>query len=175
MTIRRTSRSRWRSVLLSKNRYRQRLRIRVIGAGAGHLPAPHFDFCLGATESQVAARRRWLQCVKNLGIKAVLTAARSPWQNPYVERLIGSIRRECLDHVIVLNEQYLRRVLRSYFAYYHRSRCHTQNPTGQGSGDELKQHAVHRDIDTFPDSITARSINFSRCPPAWRIWAMLSF
>ena len=46
------------------------------------------------------------------------------WQNPYVERLIGSIRRECLDHVIVLNEQHLRRVLRSYFQYYHRSRCH---------------------------------------------------
>jgi transposase InsO family protein len=62
--------------------------------------------------------------VKNLGTKEVLTAARSPWQNPYVERLIGSIRRECLDHVIVLNEQHLRRVLRSYFQYYHRSRCH---------------------------------------------------
>jgi putative transposase len=62
--------------------------------------------------------------VKNLGIKEVLTAARSPWQNPYVERLIGSIRRECLDRVIVLNEQHLRRILRSYFQYYHRSRCH---------------------------------------------------
>jgi transposase InsO family protein len=62
--------------------------------------------------------------VKNLGIKEVLTAARSPWQNPYVERLISSIRRECLDHVIVLNEQHLRRILRSYFQYYHRSRCH---------------------------------------------------
>jgi transposase InsO family protein len=62
--------------------------------------------------------------VKNLGIEEVLTAARSPWQNPYVERLIGSIRRECLDHVIVLNEPHLRRVLRSYFQYYHRSRCH---------------------------------------------------
>ena len=62
--------------------------------------------------------------VKNLGIKEVLTAARSPWQNPYVERLIGSIRRECLDRVIVLNEQHLRHILRSYFQYYHRSRCH---------------------------------------------------
>ena len=62
--------------------------------------------------------------VSNLGIKEVLTAARSPWQTPYVERLIGSIRRECLDHVIVLNEQHLRRILRSYFDYYHRSRCH---------------------------------------------------
>ena len=62
--------------------------------------------------------------VKNLGIKEVLSAARSPWQNPYVERLIGSIRRECLDRVILLNEQHLRRILRSYLEYYHRSRCH---------------------------------------------------
>jgi len=62
--------------------------------------------------------------VKNLGIEEALIAARSPWQNPYVERLIGSIRRECLNHVIVLNEQHLRRILHSYFQYYHRSRCH---------------------------------------------------
>ena len=44
------------------------------------------------------------------------------WQNPYCERLVGSIRRECLDHVLVLNEQHLRRVLRSYVAYYHDAR-----------------------------------------------------
>jgi putative transposase len=54
----------------------------------------------------------------------VLIAARSPWQSPYVERLIGSLRRDCLNHVIVLNEQHLRRVLRRYFAYYHGARCH---------------------------------------------------
>src|SRR5438105_466807 len=59
-----------------------------------------------------------------LGIREVLTAPRSPWQNPYVERLIGSIRRECLDHVIVLNEPGLRRVLKSYFEYYERCRTH---------------------------------------------------
>ena len=62
--------------------------------------------------------------VHGLGISEVLTAARSPWQNPYAERVIGSIRRECLDHVIVLNERHLRRVLRKHLAYYHRSRCH---------------------------------------------------
>lgn len=45
--------------------------------------------------------------VRNMGIKEVLVAPRSPWQNPFVERLIGSIRREMLDHVIVLNEQHL--------------------------------------------------------------------
>lgn len=57
-------------------------------------------------------------------IREVLTAAQSPWQNAYVERLIGSIRRECLDHVIVLNEAGLRRALKSYFEYYERSRTH---------------------------------------------------
>jgi len=52
-----------------------------------------------------------------LGIREVLTAPQSPWQNPYVERFIGSIRRECLDHVIALNETGLHRVLKSYFKY----------------------------------------------------------
>ena len=51
-------------------------------------------------------------------------APRSPWQNPYVERLIDSIRRELLDHVIVLNERHLTRILASYFSYYHRFRTH---------------------------------------------------
>jgi len=59
-----------------------------------------------------------------LGIEEVLCAPRSPWQNAYAERLIGSIRRECLDHVIVLHEPGLRRVLRSYFDYYAHSRTH---------------------------------------------------
>jgi putative transposase len=59
-----------------------------------------------------------------MGIEQVVSAPRSPWQNPFVERLIGSIRRECLDHVIVLGEHHLRRILASYFAYYHRSRTH---------------------------------------------------
>jgi transposase InsO family protein len=60
--------------------------------------------------------------VSRMGIAEVITAARSPWQNPYAERVIGSIRRELLDHVIVLNEAHLRRRLRAYKAYYHRSR-----------------------------------------------------
>jgi len=59
-----------------------------------------------------------------LGIKEVLCAPRSPWQNAYAERLIGSIRRECLDHVIVFHETGLRRVLKSYFEYYAHSRTH---------------------------------------------------
>jgi len=60
----------------------------------------------------------------DMGIEEVLTAPRSPWQNPFLERLVGSIRRECLDHVIVWNERSLRRTLQSYFAYYQRSRTH---------------------------------------------------
>ena len=59
-----------------------------------------------------------------MNIKEVLSAPRSPWQRAYVERIIGSIRRECLDHVIILNEESLRRTLRSCFSYYHRSRLH---------------------------------------------------
>ena len=61
---------------------------------------------------------------KGLRIDEVLPASHSPWQNPFVERLIGSVRRECLDHVLVLSEPHLRRILTAYFAYYHRARTH---------------------------------------------------
>ncbi len=59
-----------------------------------------------------------------MGIAEVLTAPRSPWQNPFAERVIGTIRRELLDHVIVLSEEHLRRRLQSYLRYYHASRTH---------------------------------------------------
>ena len=62
--------------------------------------------------------------VKAMGIKQVLSAPRSPWQRAYVERVIGTIRRECLDHMIVFDERYLYRHLRSFLNYYHRSRTH---------------------------------------------------
>ncbi len=64
------------------------------------------------------------QRVRGMAIREVMTAPRSPWQSPYVERLIGSVRRECLDHLIVLNEESLRQRLKLYFAYYHRARTH---------------------------------------------------
>lgn len=60
--------------------------------------------------------------VTALGLTGVRTAPRSPWQNPYVERVIGSMRRECLNHVIVLHERHLRRVLSAYVDYYHHAR-----------------------------------------------------
>ncbi|MDP9324838.1 MAG: integrase core domain-containing protein [Acidobacteriota bacterium] len=62
--------------------------------------------------------------VAGMGIREGLSSPSSPWQNPYAERLIGSIRRECLDHVIVLGERHLRRVLAAYITYYHGSRTH---------------------------------------------------
>jgi putative transposase len=61
---------------------------------------------------------------QSMGIREVKTAPRSPWQNPYVERLIGTLRRECLDHMVVLNETHLRWLLRDYLAYYHSVRTH---------------------------------------------------
>jgi transposase InsO family protein len=62
--------------------------------------------------------------VRNMGIREVITSRKAPWQNPYVERVIGSVRRECLDHVIVFNEGHLRRVLKTYVDYYNESRPH---------------------------------------------------
>jgi len=62
--------------------------------------------------------------VKGMQIDEVLTAPHSPWQNSFAERLIGSIRRECLNHVLVLGDRHLRRILTSYFAYYHQARTH---------------------------------------------------
>jgi putative transposase len=62
--------------------------------------------------------------VRDMGICEVLSAPRSPWQRAYIERVIGSFRRECLDHMIVFHETSLRRTLTSYFDYYHRWRTH---------------------------------------------------
>jgi putative transposase len=66
----------------------------------------------------------FIERVQAMGFQQVLSAPASPWQRAFVERLIGSIRRECLDHLIVLNQEHLRRVLKSYFSYYHESRTH---------------------------------------------------
>jgi hypothetical protein len=67
---------------------------------------------------------RFRQRMKGMRIGEVVTAPHSPWQNPFAERLIGSVRRECLEHVVVLGERHLRRILTTYFAYYHRARTH---------------------------------------------------
>jgi transposase InsO family protein len=64
------------------------------------------------------------ETVSALGMDPILTAYRSPWQNGYCERLIGSIRRECLDHLIIMNESHLRGIMQSYIRYYNTQRTH---------------------------------------------------
>jgi hypothetical protein len=83
------------------------------------LPFLSFLFPVHSHKIGVFQRR-----VAGMRIEEVITAPHSPWQNSYAERLIGSIRRECLDHVIIFSEEYLRRILKRYFLYYHNSRPH---------------------------------------------------
>jgi putative transposase len=71
-----------------------------------------------------------------MGIEQVVNARQSPWQNPFAERVIGSIRRECTDHIIALSEEHLRRVLREYAEYYNRARCHQSL---QGNAPEARE------------------------------------
>jgi transposase InsO family protein len=73
----------------------------------------------GRDNGHVVRRR-----LRALGIRDRPTAPRSPWQNAYVERLIGSVRRECLDHVIVFGEAHLRRIVPLYASYYNEARTH---------------------------------------------------
>ncbi len=82
------------------------------------------DFCTPSIALTMPYGQVFRRRVRAMGIRDRPTAPRSPWQNPYVERLVGSIRRECLDHLIIFGEAHLRRVLRAYSDYYNRSRTH---------------------------------------------------
>jgi len=82
---------------------------------------PEISFFQSISQTLLPPTRR-NQNVAVMGITEVVTAPRSPWQNAHVERVIGSIRRECLDHVVIFNERHLRHVLSSYVDYYHRAR-----------------------------------------------------
>jgi transposase InsO family protein len=66
----------------------------------------------------------FISTVRSMHIREVKIAPRSPWQNPYAERFVGTLRRDCLDHVIVLGENHLRRIVRNYLGYYHDCRTH---------------------------------------------------
>jgi putative transposase len=88
--------------------------------------------------------------VQSMGIEEVLTAPRSPWQNAFVERVIGSIRRDCLDHVVVLNDRHLKRILMSDFKYYHCWRTHLS--LGMDSPESrLVQRADLGKVVQFPE------------------------
>jgi len=85
--------------------------------------------------------------IQGMGIEEVRTAPRSPWQNPYVERLVGSIRRECLDHIIVWNQRSLRRILQSYFSYYENFRTHLSLNKDAPVGRAVEPHTLGRVIE----------------------------
>ena len=87
------------------------------------------------------------EVVAAMGIEEIRTAPQSPWQNPYAERLIGSIRRECLNHVIVFNERSLRRILRSYVDYHQRWRTHLALGKDTPIGRQVKPPAVGQVIE----------------------------
>ena len=78
--------------------------------------------------------------VDSMGIEEAPTAQRSPWQNPYAERIIGSIRRECLNHLIVLGERHLKRILTEYFDYYHHCRPHLSLSRNSPIPREVESH-----------------------------------
>jgi hypothetical protein len=90
--------------------------------------------------------------IASLHMEEVLTAPRSPWQNPYAERLIGSIRRDCLNHFVILNARHLKRTLASYFEYYHGSRTHLGLD---------KQCPIPRQVSSIGTSL--RSPNWAAC------------
>jgi transposase InsO family protein len=84
--------------------------------------------------------------LRAMGIRDHPTAPRSPWQNPHAERLIGSIRRECLDYLIVTGEAHLRRILRRYADYYNRARTH------QSLGKDCPIHRLVQTSGTISSS-----------------------
>jgi transposase InsO family protein len=99
---------------------------------------------------------KFCDTAKGMGIGEILTAPRSPWQNAFAERLIGSIRRECLDHVIVFHETGLRQILQDYFDYYNRGRPHLSLGPGIPDPEEglpatrLGTHKITNTLFTDP-------------------------
>jgi transposase InsO family protein len=88
----------------------------------------------------------FIRRLRAMGIRDRPTAPRSPWQNGYCERAIGSIRRDCLDHVVVVGERHLRRLLRSYTTYYNQARTHL--PDNKDAPSPRTIHTVGRIVQT---------------------------
>jgi transposase InsO family protein len=84
--------------------------------------------------------------VRGMGIEEIKIAAKSPWQNPYCERVIGSIRKDCVNHLVVLNEDHLKCRLSEYFKYYHKDRTHLgldkDSPSGRPVQEKLEAGRV---------------------------------
>ena len=93
----------------------------------------------------------FVEQVKAMGIKQVLSAPRSPWQRAYVERVIGTIRRECLDHLIVFNEASLYRHLQAFCSYYHRTRTHLALQKDSPEPRAVSKHRTPDAIISIPE------------------------
>jgi transposase InsO family protein len=101
--------------------------------------------------------------VKDMKIEEVLSPPRSPWQRAYVERVIGSIRRECLDHVIVFGEAPWRRTLSSYFSYYHQTRPHPFGGEGRAGASADPGSGPGTSGSSAPSWRTAPPLRTTRC------------
>jgi putative transposase len=88
------------------------------------------------------------QRLERMGIREILIALRAPWQNPFAERVIGSLRRECLDHFMILSETHLRRLLRRYVAYYNAVRPHQALDNNSPQPREVQPPARGRVVAT---------------------------
>ncbi|MGB8525625.1 MAG: integrase core domain-containing protein [Rhodoplanes sp.] len=77
-----------------------------------------------------------------MGIRDRPTSTRSPWQNPYTERLIGTLRRDCLDHVLIFGARHLRRILASYSCYYNDKRTHLSLNKDVPLGRAVQRHGA---------------------------------
>jgi transposase InsO family protein len=104
-----------------------------------------------------------------MGIRDRPTALRSPWQNGYCERLIGSIRRECLDHIVVFGERHLRHLLRSYANYYNRTR-HRRAGILLVAFNWPEHTERYQRVARFVDALFSRIDEFSKPPrhPKWK-------
>jgi len=93
---------------------------------------------------------RFQRLVENMGIEQVVTGYRSPWQNPYCERVLGTLRRELLDHVIIFNEGGALRLLREYQRYYNAFRTHSSLNKDSPDGRDVHGPERGAKIVAFP-------------------------
>jgi transposase InsO family protein len=120
------------------------------------------DACYGAI---------FIRRVRSLGIRDHPTSARSPWQNGYAERLIGSIRRECLDHIVVTGEQHLGHILKCYMEYYNAVRTHLSLGKDAPIGRAIQRHGriEVRPVITSTTIVISQNANANNSSASLRI------